>query len=313
MFTLAHVSDWHATSLEGVRPRELMNKRVLGWLSWMSERRHVHRLEVLRALFRDLRGQGPDHVAVTGDLTNISLEREFEAAAELLSELGPPEGVSLVPGNHDAYISLPRARAWDRWSSYMASDEAIATARAAAVPPTAPAAGDFPTVRIRGPVAFVGLCTAQPTAPGLASGRVGHDQLQRLAARLSELRSRDLCRVVLCHHPVNDDSFGWRRRLLDSAALRAVLHQEGAELVLHGHGHRTLIGELPGPSHKIPVVGVRSSSHRGVPENRRAQYHLFRIESLAAGSEGRRCRLSLSTRGYDEATGGFVAEGERAL
>ena len=60
MFTLAHVSDWHATSLEGVRPRELMNKRVLGWLSWMSGRRHVHRLEVLRALFRDLKGQGVD-------------------------------------------------------------------------------------------------------------------------------------------------------------------------------------------------------------------------------------------------------------
>ena len=112
---------------------------------------------------------------------------------------------------------------------------------------------------------------------------------------------------------MNDDGFGPRRRLSDSAELRAVLHQEGAELVLHGHGHRTLIAEIPGPSHTVPVVGVRSSSHTGVPENRRAQYHLFRIESAGTGSGDRRFRVSLSTRGYDEASGGFVAEGERAL
>lgn len=313
MFTLAHISDWHATSLEGVRLRELMNKRLLGWLSWSSARRHVHRVEVLRALFQDLRSQSPDHVAVTGDLTNISLEQEFVAARELLAELGPPTWVSLVPGNHDAYVRVPRARAWDRWSNYMASDQAAEAARRAGAALTAPLAAEFPTLRIRGPIAFVGLCTAQPTAPGLASGRVGSEQLERLAASLSELGSQGMCRVVLIHHPISDDGLSRRRRLSDSADVRAVLKEVGAELVLHGHGHRTQIVEIPGPSRAIPVIGVRSSSHAGDSEERRAQYHLFRIESAAPERRGPPFRLVLSIRGYDVASGGFVAVEERAI
>ena len=114
MFTLAHVSDWHATSLKGVLVSEVMGKRLLGWISWRQSRRYVHRLEVLRALFNDLKQQGPDHVAVTGDLTNISLEREFLAASLLLRELGPPNWVSLVPGNHDAYVRVPASSGLNR-------------------------------------------------------------------------------------------------------------------------------------------------------------------------------------------------------
>jgi 3',5'-cyclic AMP phosphodiesterase CpdA len=313
VFTLAHISDWHATPVEGVRLRELMNKRLLGWLSWWSERRYVHRPEVLRALFEDLKGQRPDHVAVTGDLTHISLEQEFIAAEQLLGELGPPSWVSLVPGNHDAYVRVPPARGWDRWSHYMASDEAVESARRTDSALAAPLAAEFPTLRIRGPIALIGLCTAQPTAPGLASGRVGSEQLERLAASLSALGSRGICRVVLSHHPISDDGLSRRRRLADSADVRSVLREVGAELVLHGHGHRTQLVEIPGPSHTIPVVGVRSSSHAGESEERLAQYHLFRIESVSSESRCPRVRVSLSIRGYDAASGGFVAVEERAI
>ena len=38
-FTLAHLSDLHLTSLDDVRPRELLGKRVLGYLSWHWRRR----------------------------------------------------------------------------------------------------------------------------------------------------------------------------------------------------------------------------------------------------------------------------------
>jgi 3',5'-cyclic AMP phosphodiesterase CpdA len=58
----------------------LLGKRALGWLSWKLRRRHAHRSEVLEALIADLRKTAPDHVAVTGDLTNVSLEDEFGAA-----------------------------------------------------------------------------------------------------------------------------------------------------------------------------------------------------------------------------------------
>jgi len=308
-YTLAHLSDWHVTSLEGWATTDIMSKRLLGWLSWHSRRKGRHQAEVLRALFEDVKRQAPDHVAVTGDLTNLALAREFEIAAELLGELGPPDWVSVVPGNHDAYVPMPGSTTWDRWAEYMASDPTDLATERGPVPLPAPTHEEFPTVRIRGPVALVGLCSAVPTPLGHASGCLGERQLEAVASRLTELRNKELCRVVLIHHPVVDHGFTPRRRLVDSSDFRTVLRAAGADLVLHGHGHRSIYNEIEGPDGPIPVVGVRSSSHSAQDESRRARYHLFRIEPGGAG----RYRFHLAIRGYDAARGGFVAEGEEVL
>ena len=308
-YTLAHLSDWHATSLEGWRLRDVMSKRLLGWLSWHSRRKRRHRSDVLRALFTDVKRQAPDHVAVTGDLTNLALEREFEIAAQLLGDLGSPEWISVVPGNHDAYVPMPGSATWDLWAQYMVSDTARRVGDRSLVPLPAPTHNEFPTVRIRGPVALVGLCSAVPTPLGHASGCLGERQLEVLASTLAELRARELCCVILIHHPVVDEGFTPRRRLVDSLAFRRVLEDVGADLVLHGHGHRSIHTEIEGPEGPIPVVGVRSSSHSEQSESRRARYHLFGIER--AGD--RRFRFRLAIRGYDVASGGFVAEGEEVL
>ena len=78
---------------------------------------------------------------------------------------------------------------------------------------------------------------------------------------------------------------------------------------MHGHGHRSIHNQIQGPDGPIPVVGVRSSSHSEQSESRRARYHLFGIERAG----GRRFRFRLAIRGYDVASGGFVAEGEEVL
>ena len=44
----AQISDPHLSSLEGVRPGDLLNKRALGYLSWRRKRRFEHRPEVLQ-------------------------------------------------------------------------------------------------------------------------------------------------------------------------------------------------------------------------------------------------------------------------
>jgi len=312
VYTLAHLSDWHVTAAGDCRWRDLANKRLLGWLSWRQRRRTHHRAEVLRALFKDLKRQNPDHVAVTGDLTNIALASEFEEAAQLLAELGPPSWVSLVPGNHDAYVAMPRSLTWDLWSEYLVSDEVLEARPSPSSALPAPSYDEFPTVRIRGPVALVGACSAVPTAPGLATGSLGAEQLERLASTLAELRARELCCVVLIHHPVVDEDFSPRRRLVDSGDFRALVRDVGADLVLHGHGHRTLVREIEGPEGPVPVVGVRSSSHSAASESRRAQYHLFGVERTAV-STGPRFRFRLTTRGYDAGSGGFVSEGVSSL
>jgi len=325
LFTLAHISDWHTTTLRGAPWGPLVSKRFFGWLSWNLRRRRIYRPEVLAALFDDLERQQPDHVAVTGDLTNVALTQEFVEAARLLASLGRPDWISLVPGNHDAYAPIRRELSWDHWAEYMLSDGATvgeldsdgsgggARDDPARPKARAPTRDEFPTLRIRGDVAMVGVCTSEPTPLFQASGSVGTEQLQRLETLLAELLERDLCRVVLIHHPPTDEGITPRRRLRDGAALRRTLARSGAELVLYGHDHRTQITRLPGPTGEIPTVGVRSSSYLGSSSHKRAQYHLYRLERAATSTHRPRYRIELAVRGYDAAQSRFVDEGEQTL
>ena len=65
-----------------------MSKRGLGYLNWLRKRRAIHRPEVLAAIVADLKAQQPDHIAVTGDLVNLSLSNEFAPARAWLDALG---------------------------------------------------------------------------------------------------------------------------------------------------------------------------------------------------------------------------------
>jgi 3',5'-cyclic AMP phosphodiesterase CpdA len=274
---------------------------VLGWLSWRRRRRHEHRPEILEALLGDLKAQAPDHVAVTGDLTNVGLPGEITDAVPWLERLGGPSQVSLVPGNHDAYAAPIAPDRFVGWAPYWRGE--------------GPGSGEedpggeaFPYVRRAGAVALVGLCSAVPTAPGLASGRLGEAQLARLEPLLERLAGEPCCRVVLVHHPPVPAGQSPRRRLSDAPALREILARAGAELVLHGHTHRASFETLPGPGGPIPVVGVSSSSARGREPARRASYHLYGIEPAGAGF-----RLSCRSRVLEPESGRFEEGPERAL
>ena len=269
-FVLAHLSDFHLGFPDGVGVRELLNKRVLGYLMWRLRRRAEHRPEVLGALVSDLRDMRPDHIVVTGDLTHLGLPAEFLRARQWLSALGPPSQVTVVPGNHDAYVRDAWGRPVAQWADYMVSDGVSSP------DPMAPL-GLFPTVRIRGPFAVIGVCTARPSLPLLAVGTIGRAQLARLEEVLETTSRQDLYRIVLIHHPPVSGTVTWHRRLTDSAAFRAVLARQGAELVLHGHAHRTFMHQLSTPAGKVPVIGVPSASALGRTAGRGSRYHLYHL------------------------------------
>jgi 3',5'-cyclic AMP phosphodiesterase CpdA len=296
MFTLAHLSDPHLPPLPRPRLAELANKRVLGYLHWRRSRHKVHRAEQVDLLVRDLKAQAPDHVAVTGDLVNIGLIAEFAPARAWLHSLGPPHDVTLVPGNHDAYVRQSHAAHAAHWEEFMRGDAANAPGLR------------FPFVRRRGPLALIGLSSAIPTAPFLATGRLGPEQITRLEEELARLA--DCCRVVLIHHPPGRSRGGRLRGLTDAAALRAALARRGAELVLHGHDHVQALDWLKGPHGPIPALGVPSASaatlagHRVEP----AAYNLYRIDG---GPGAWRCEMV--TRGLRGGANSVVELARRPL
>lgn len=313
VYTIAHLSDLHVTPVRITNPLVLLNKRILGWLSWTLHRQKLYRPEVLQMLISDLHHQHHDSVVVTGDIANISLDSEFPAAVPWLQKIGVPEKVFIIPGNHDAYIPLSYERSWQHWQAYLQSDNEFQT-RASSTPTETQGNGvQFPTVRIRGPIVFIGLNTAFPPAAWhAANGAVGSQQLERLEQLLQQFAVTDLCRVVLIHHPP-DEEIEARRRLTDTAAFCEVIRKAGAELVLHGHLHKTVRRTIPGPTRPIPVIGVRSSSAIGHKARRRAQYHLYHIERTPNGKEGHRFRIRMAVRSYDPAVRGFIDKVELTL
>ena len=261
MFTLAHVSDVHLAPLPRLRPFELLSKRGLGYINWLRKRRLIHRADMLAALVADLQTRAPDHVAVTGDLINLSLTNEFAPARAWLGALGDPRDVTLVPGNHDAYVREAKQFADRHWAEFMRGDGGVG----------------FPFVRRRGPLALIGLSTSLPTPPLAANGRLYGDQLAHLAELLPKLKREQMFRVVLIHHPPVPGA-NYFRRLTNARALREALRQHGAELVLHGHHHEASLHWLPGPQLRVPVVGVPSASGAPDRHDEPAGYNLYEIE-----------------------------------
>jgi 3',5'-cyclic AMP phosphodiesterase CpdA len=259
-FVLAHLSDPHLTSLHGVRARDLANKRVLGYLSWLRRRRRVHLTSVLDALMADVRAHAPDHIAITGDLTHVGLPSECAVAFDWLRSVGGADRVSLVPGNHDRYAAADASKTVGLWRDYARSDDGSI---------------ELPFVRRRGRIALIGVDSAVPTAPLLATGRVGAKQLARLADALDHARAEGLFRVVLLHHSPLLTGHSRRKRLDDAAAVTAVLERHGAELVVHGHGHEERIDRCDSATGPMPIVAVPSASDSGIG---RAGWNCYRID-----------------------------------
>jgi 3',5'-cyclic AMP phosphodiesterase CpdA len=117
----------------------------------------------------------------------------------------------------------------------------------------------------------------------MATGRIGNLQLKTLREQLLSLGKRGLCRVVLIHHPITDDAEPERKQLRDRAELRKTLRETGAELVLHGHTHKTGFRTIPGPNGDIPVIGVPSASATSNSPERRAGWNLISIVRETAG------------------------------
>ena len=264
-FVLAHVSDPHLAPLPQPRLIELIGKRATGYVNWRRKRQAIHQAEVLARIVADLKAQRPDHIAVTGDLVNLALPREYQTARAWLDALGAPADVTLVPGNHDAYVRSGVAASLTHWGEFMRGDEGAAVS-------------GFPFLRRRGPLALIGVSTSVPSLPLFAIGRVGAHQLQRLEKILDDSAREGLYRVVLIHHPPTSKPSHYLKRLTDGARLRDVLARHGAELVIHGHNHRRQTVWLDGPAGRIPAIGVPSASEAPPGEHDPAGYNLYRID-----------------------------------
>lgn len=278
---LAHISDLHLPLERERLPGwgAFLNKRLFGWLNLQVKRRYPP--EINQALASDLRERPPDHLAVTGDLTNLSLACEFEAAARWLAGLGlPPERLTVIPGNHDAYVGAAvRERLFERALGPLLGEADLA----------------WPRVQRVGDLLLVSASSAVPSPWFVAWGRVGREQLARLDQALA---AEAAFKLLLVHHPPlqRDGRPDWLiRRNRDWKGLLELCWRRGVDLVLCGHTHRGYRITAPGGP-RIFCAG--SATDPPVRLGERSTYNRYRFEG------GR--LVGIEVRAWDRAQRSFV-------
>ena len=292
MFRIAHISDLHIPPFPRVPLRQLAGKRLIGLFSWHHKWKYEHRRTVLDALLVHLQEIKPDHICVTGDITFTTLPAEVDQAADWFSRLGDAQRISLIPGNHDAYVTGALDYALEKWSRWMQDDEGQT---------------GFPYLHRRGPVDIVGLSSAVVTLPAISLGRIGQEQLERTEALLTRIKADRRPCLLLIHHPPQDGAASRRRALTDRKKLQEVLARSPVDLVLHGHLHYPIRATLDCPSGPIPVLGAASASTIGKRKSV-AHYHMIELETRAGQPQ-----ITVQHYHYNTVSGNFSLSGTQAL
>lgn len=270
---LAHISDLHILALQGVPARRFLNKRLTGLANLMSFRRNAYSLDVFERLVADLLEEECEHVVVTGDLSNLALESEFQMVFDRLKLIGGYRMISTIPGNHDYYTrGAVRVRRFEStffpFMFQQFSDLEVDV---------------YPYVKRVDGVAIVGLNSAMPTLPLFANGKIGSRQLGKLDEILSRDAIQEAFTVVLLHHNLHERDFPEQATasLRDAAALTEVLAARSVDLVLHGHDHEAHVGAIQAGERMIPVYGSGSSTRLDPDPAKVARYNVYTIEGGA--------------------------------
>lgn len=231
MTLVAQLTDVHLLD----RPASGRNTLASGRIAFLSGYRPLSaekRIERARKALAECRAAKPDHVIVTGDLTEDASKEQWQIAAELLHESGlDPQQITFVPGNHDMY----RGRA--------AIDEAFAGPLAAFRRGVSGEAIDLGDARL------VPLDTTIEQHWVRAAARLGALALERLEALAADLRPM----LVATHHPPLGHALpglAWFQELVDQPAMEAFVARHRHVFVAHGHVHRHrehVIADEPGP------------------------------------------------------------------
>lgn len=268
-FRLIHISDLHFHHVPR-RVTHWLSKRGVGALNLLLQRKRDYPLERARRLVAHLDGMAWDHLVITGDLTQLSLEEEFELAHRTLRPLlaRGPERVTVLPGNHDCYVQDREMR--EAYAHYFGAYFGE---------------GEIATKRLTERWWMAGWDSTRPTPPLNASGKVRGETLRATEAWLRDLPP-DARVIVANHYPIaspRDYPMPHMHDLENREAVYDWLMARPVDLYLHGHVHKNWILTVENNGAKRPLRLVNSASTTRVPRpGDHSAYHRIELTGPVA-------------------------------
>lgn len=216
MLRVAHLSDLHLLEDDIVR-RKGMRRVKVGYLSFHNPLDPEGRRERAARALQAAADENPDHVVITGDLTEDGAPAQFDVLRQLLDESGlRPEQVTITAGNHDAH-GLPWADVLagplERWAGH---------ARPGAVVP------------LGGGARLVHVHTAVVQPFWRSSGTAPDDQLAEVARCAG---SGPELVILAQHHPPFRVQNQWIHGLTNVGEVEELLVAHDNLALLYGHMH----------------------------------------------------------------------------
>jgi 3',5'-cyclic AMP phosphodiesterase CpdA len=242
--------------------------------------------QLLAPLTRLVRDVAPDLLVVSGDLTQRAKSAEFIAARAFLDTLPSPQIV--VPGNHD----IPLHNLASRFLQPLAKYTRYITP-------------DLTPFHADAEIAVVGVNTARSLT--IKDGRINHEQMRQVQARLSRL-PREVIRVIVTHHPFDlPDQFDRSDLVGRGPAALAAFASSGADLLLAGHLHASHAGTTA--SHHpiqgfaaLTVQAGTATSTRG-----RGEANSFNVIRTQADA------ITIERFAWDDASADFATAGTQSF
>ncbi|MDH4224425.1 MAG: metallophosphoesterase [Deltaproteobacteria bacterium] len=265
---LIHISDLHLHIIP-TRISHFRGKRVLGAVNLLLRRRRAYPRARALGLVRLLDEMKWDHLVITGDLTQLGLEEEFDLARQVLAPLleRGPGRVTILPGNHDRYDWPFLTRDW--FSMYFGEFFQ---------------GGEITTRELTPHWHLAGWDSTRLTHPIMADGLVRPETLKATGCWITELPQGS--RVMVANHfplafPPPRHS-RWHHDLRNIPQVLDWMADQPVDVYLHGHMHHNWVVEQTLGGRPVRFVNSASST-QVLPPGEPSSFHRV----VLAGREAR--------------------------
>ncbi len=262
--SIIHISDLHFHTYPK-NFHELKSKRLIGMLNSIFRRARQFPIDRSEKLVEKIRKMKCDHLVISGDLTQLSLESEFSLARKTLDPLLKNNSrVTIIPGNHDRYVSQSLSN--DLFKKYF---------------------GEFfgkeeiHLQEINSDWIIIGWDSVHPNDWFTASGTVRRSTLIE-TEKIIRSFSKDKKFIIVNHYPLTFPA-NWKldhfHELYNLIPVQKwVLRFSQIRLYLHGHIHKNWVHQLSRESGEELLL-VNSAASSAIPSSEKdSSFHQIEID-----------------------------------